>query len=434
VGSKGQGGNRRTTGSATVIPLRAVSYEAGEVEAGIEGLALHLTNALIELAYIAEGRSVDISDAARLAAELLSLCATGLNVSQRATIEAVNGTGDGQMRRRQFLNTLKAVGGVALAGRVEQHLGLSQRIPLLLAEGDQVASITAITGNYRQLEGMTPTEQLRGPSLEHLRFAARLADEASTSKLGTRLAAAASEASGFAGWLALDLGDHGAARRHYDEAIKRAHQAEQPLLVAYMVGSMSLWAAELGNGNEAVALSEQAHGLLPRSAQTPPAAEVWMALVDATARASCQDAQATHGALGRAEQVAERAREAHQPVWPWVYPIDQAKIASYRGACYTKLKAPARALPALHQAVTVGSPASKQHGLSVCDMATSYLLAGEVEEACRLATAALTVGRDRRSPRVIHRVRDFRAQLDPRRHGRCVRQLDEQLLNVVLNP
>src|SRR6266496_2633986 len=236
VGSKEQGGNRRNTGSATVIPLRAVSDEAGQVEAGIEGLALHLTNALIELAYVAEGRSVDISDAARLAAELLNLCATGLNVSQRATIEAVNGTGDGQMRRRQFLNTLKAVGGVALAGRVEQHLGLSQRIPPV-AGGDQVASITAITGNYRRLEGMTPTEQLRGPALEHLRFAARLADEASTPKLGTRLAAAASEASGFAGWLALDLGDHGAARRHYDEAIKRAHQAERPLLAAYMVGS-----------------------------------------------------------------------------------------------------------------------------------------------------------------------------------------------------
>jgi hypothetical protein len=131
VGSTGQDGNRRNTGSATVIPLRAVSDEGGEVEVGIEGLAVHLTDALIELACVAEGRSVDISDAARLAAELLNLCAMGLNVSQRATIEAVNGTGDGQMRRRQFLNTLKAVGGVALAGRVEQHLGLSQRIPLM---------------------------------------------------------------------------------------------------------------------------------------------------------------------------------------------------------------------------------------------------------------------------------------------------------------
>jgi hypothetical protein len=67
-------------------------------------------------------------------------------------------------------------------------------------------------------------------------------------------------------------------------------------------------------------------------------------------------------------------------------------------------------------------------------MATSYLLAGEVEEACRLAAAALTVGRDRRSRRVVHRVRDFRAQLDSRRHGQCVRQLDDQLLDVVLNP
>jgi hypothetical protein len=241
---------------------------------------------------------------------------------------------------------------------VEQHLGLSQRIPLV-AGGDQAASITAITGNYRRLEGMTPTEQLRDPALEHLRFAARLADEAPTSKLGTRLAAAASEASGFAGWLALDLGDHGAARRHYDEAIKRAHQAERPLLAAYMVGSMSLWAAELGNGNEAVALSEQAYALLPSSGHTPPAARVWMALVEATARASRQDAEATHGALGRAEQAAERTRDAHEPVWPWVYPIDQAKIASYRGACYTKLRClPAPFLRCIRRSLPDRRPAS----------------------------------------------------------------------------
>jgi hypothetical protein len=120
-------------------------------------------------------------------------------------------------------------------------------------------------------------------------------------------------------------------------------------------------------------------------------------------------------------------------VWPWVYAIDQAKIAGYRGACYTKLKAPARARPALHQALPTGSVASKQQGLLVCDLATSYLFAGEVEEACRLAAAALAIGRARRSPRVVRRVRDFRARLDPRRYGECVRQLDEQLLEVVLN-
>jgi tetratricopeptide (TPR) repeat protein len=435
VSSKSQGGSGRNTGSATIIPLPLPGDEAGRVEAGIEGLALHLTNALIELASIAEAHRVDISDAARLAAELLNVGVMGLTVSQQGTIEAVNAIGDGHVRRRQFLNSLTAVGGVALSARLERHVRLRQPSPEG-ASGDEAASITAITGYYRRLEAMTPTDQLRDPALGHLRFAARLADDASSSTLRTRLAAAASETSGFAGWLALDLGDHTAARHHYNEAIKRAHQAERPVLAAYMLGSMSLWAAELGNGNEAVALSEQAYGLLPASGRTPPAAEVWMALVDATARASRHDAKATQHALGRAEDLAECAHDAHQPVWPWVYPIDQAKIASYRGACYTKLKLPTRAIPALQHALDVpaGAPASKHHGLQVCDLATSHLLAREVEEACRLAAVALAIGRDRSSPRVIHRVRDFRAQLDPRRHGDCVRQLDEHLVDVVLNP
>ncbi len=435
MSTKSQGGSGRNTGSATIIPLPLPGDEAARVEAGIEGLALHLTDALIELASIAEAHRVDISDAARLAAELLNVGVMGLTVSQQGTIEAVNATGDGQVRRRQFLNSLTAVGGVALGARLERHVGLRQPAPQV-AGGDEATSIAAITGYYRRLEAMTPTAWLRDPALGHLRFAARLADEAPPSALRTRLAAATSEASGFAGWLALDLGDHAAARRHYTEAITRAQQAERPLLTAYMLGSMSLWAAELGNGNEAVALSEQAYGVLPSSGRTPPAAAVWMALVEATARASRHDAEATQNALGRAEHIAEHAQDTHEPVWPWVYPIDQAKIAGYRGACYTKLKAPPNAVPALHQALepSAGSPASKQHGLLVCDLATSYLFAREVEEACRLAALALAIGRDRSSPRVIHRVRDFRAQLDPRQHGECVRRLDEQLLDVVLNP
>jgi hypothetical protein len=78
VSSKSQGGSGRNTGSATIIPLPLPGDEAGRVEAGIEGLALHLTNALIELASIAEAHRVDISDAARLAAELLNVGVMGL--------------------------------------------------------------------------------------------------------------------------------------------------------------------------------------------------------------------------------------------------------------------------------------------------------------------------------------------------------------------
>jgi len=99
------------------------------------------------------------------------------------------------------------------------------------------------------------------------------------------LAAAASEAGGFAGWLAVDLGDHAAARRHY-QAVDYARRSGQALLEAYMLGSMSLWAAGLGNGNEAVTLIHKAHAALPLPGRVPPTANVWVALIEATAHAS----------------------------------------------------------------------------------------------------------------------------------------------------
>jgi hypothetical protein len=150
VSSKSQSGRGRNTGSATIISLPLPGDEAGRVEAGIEGLALHLTNALIELASIAEAHRVDISDAARLAAELLNVGVMGLTVSQQGTIEAVNAIGDGHVRRRQFLNSLTAAGGVALSARLERHVRLRQPPPEG-ASGDEAASITAITGYYRRL-------------------------------------------------------------------------------------------------------------------------------------------------------------------------------------------------------------------------------------------------------------------------------------------
>jgi hypothetical protein len=51
------------------------------------------------------------------------------------------------------------------------------------------------------------------------------------------VAAAASEAAGFAAWLHADMYDIGSARAYYRMAIARARQAGQDLLAGYMLGS-----------------------------------------------------------------------------------------------------------------------------------------------------------------------------------------------------
>ena len=80
--------------------------------------------------------------------------------------------------------------------------------------------------------------------------------------------AAASEAWGLAGWLVVDLGER-AAGWYYREAVACAQRSGMALLEAYMLGSMSLWAAGLGKGDRAVALAGQAGSRLSRRGPVP---------------------------------------------------------------------------------------------------------------------------------------------------------------------
>lgn len=195
-----------------------------------------------------------------------------------------------------------------------------------------------------------------------------------------------------------------------------------------MLGSMSLWAAGLGNGNEAVTLIHKAHAALPPPGWVPPTTNVWVALIEATAHASRQDANAALAALARAEAVAVQADERYEPVWPWVYAIDQAKVASYQGGCLTTLKRPKQAIPALTQALAAAKPATKQRALLLCDLATCQVLDGEPEEAARQAAVAFGIGSRCGSAKVVQQVRAVRTQVAATGHRRALAYLDERLL------
>jgi hypothetical protein len=132
--------------------------------------------------------------------------------------------------------------------------------------------------------------------------------------------------------------------------------------------------------------------------------------------------------LGRAEAVAAHANERHEPVWPWVYAINEAKVASYQGGCLTTLKRPKQAIPALTQALAAAEPATKQRGMLLCDLATCRVLDGEPEEAARQAAVAFGIGSQCGSAKVVQQVRAVRTQVAATGHRRALAYLDERLL------
>jgi hypothetical protein len=284
------------------------------------------------------------------------------------------------MERRQFLQAMAATPLAAL-------------LPVADPSAD---AITAVTGGFRRLESTTPAAELGGPVAAHLRFITGRLEHG-----GRQLAAAASEAAGLAAWLAVDRVDDAAAGRHYRQAVDYAQRAGSDTLAAYMLGSMALWAAEAGRASDAARLLGQARQSIPEPA--PPTVGAWLAAIEATAYASAGDADATLAAWKRAETAVAAGRD---PMWPWLFPFDAAKLAGYVGACATRLRLPRTALPALTEALDGLGPArTKQRALILADLVANHRALGNDDQASELAAEARAIGIERRSAKVLQRVR-----------------------------
>ncbi len=329
---------------------------------------------------------------------------------------------DDEMKRRRALALVAGATGTALLPP-----GFRQLVAPALSEAQpgSLEAITSLAGQYRQLWGRTPPGDLLSRALAYLHYVSRILDSSSSRRDQERLASAASEISVLIAWLAGDTRNDALARQHYESAIAYSKRADDDSMQAYMVGSMSLWAATTGDGNEAVSLNARANALM---AKAPP--QAGMAVRQASAYASVHDTSAALRALGRAEDALD---QGVAPRWPWIHSYDEAWVARYRGAIAAKLGLPEIALPALRQGLAALGPARTKHRAnSLCDLAEVLAMTGEVEEACRALGEAVAIGVEMGSDRVVHRGRGVRAGLEPYRATQAVKDLDAFLLDTLL--
>ena len=91
---------------------------------------------------------------------------------------------------------------------------------------------------------------------------------------------------------------------------------------------------------------------------------------------------------------------------PQLYAFDAAKLSGYVGACATRLRLPRTALPALTEALDGLGPArTKQRALVLADLAVNHRALGYNDQARELAAEAHAIGIERRSAKVLQRVR-----------------------------
>lgn len=286
-----------------------------------------------------------------------------------------------------------------------------------LTETDEraVPALTAVTSAQRRLDGTTCARELAPGVVAHVEMANRMLAHTRDAKLSVDVAAALSEAAGFAAWLHADMCDRGTARAYYRLAINAARRARHDLLAGYMLGSLARFEIDNGDHVSALALAARAREQIAGLDHSAP--QAWLAAIEALGHAAGRESsRAADKALNRAGEAIENGGAQVPPPWPWMFPFDHAKLAGYRAFVCVRLGRPGDALAAFAESLAGTQPAApKQRAMVMLEVATAGRQEGmnhrdmaQVDEAFRLAAEAATAGARYNSERVIERSRQFR--------------------------
>lgn len=318
--------------------------------------------------------------------------------------------GEDPVKRREFLQAAAILAGSTVCTEPDHSL----------------AAIRTITAAQRRLDATTPSRDLAEPVVMHLRMTAQKRATGQDPWQRQNLAAALSEIAGYAAWLHWDMYDLGSARSYYTMAIRAAHSTRDSTLHAYMLGSLATLAVYEGDAAEGLALLRRAAAQVEPD---PPAIAItWLSSLEAVAQADARNSRKAWDALERADHAVDRIASEIPPPWPWVMRFDHAKVARYRLTCAARLGRPDIAYAAARTVKGfLRDGHIKQRALAQLDLATVYLHDSEAEEAFRLASGAIQLGRQAQSGRVIDAARQFRRRFTGSPASPVVRDFDEQL-------
>jgi hypothetical protein len=243
--------------------------------------------------------------------------------------------------------------------------------------------------------------------------------------VGSALLSAAAEATLLAAWMTYDSTPRSPqAQRYFIQALGLAQAGGDRLLGAAILDAMSHQATYTGRFREAAGLAQAA-----RTGTTGIATATLTAhfhTMEARALARLGEAKACDLALSAAVTQYERRRPEADPAWFQYF--DEAELSAEFGHCLRDLSRAKDA--AEHAGRSVGASADGRFARSdffaTMVLADSYLAAGEAEQACQTALAALSAGEQIRSGRCINYLREFRDHLAVAEGTAAVRDFGEQ--------
>ena len=240
--------------------------------------------------------------------------------------------------------------------------------------------------------------------------------------LRSRMLSALSEASRQTGWLSFDLQQFDHAGYYYEDARALAHEAENTGLGAFVLCQMSQLATWQGKPrigiDHAVAAerwAERTDDMRLRAFTTDVAARAYAA--DGQRDACLAALDTAHTALTWADNQA-----------PSYSTYDEALHISIRGECHLKLGEAEPAVPYLQQSLKLlDRSRARSVALTIVDLAEAYVQCNEIDEAARLLGDAGDIAAGHSSVRLIGRLEQARAGMQPWQHTAAVRTLDDRL-------
>ncbi|HYW25327.1 MAG TPA: helix-turn-helix transcriptional regulator [Terriglobales bacterium] len=324
-----------------------------------------------------------------------------------------------------------------LFGLSVEQLGLvrddsCERIELVLdlrchVDAETVEHLERVTMALERLEPTAISSRaLLGPATGHLDAVSELLRTSASGDIRRRLCSVAGEAAGLVGWLRWNLDDAAGASACFRTGLRAAHEADDGELGAYLVGAVACRLPRQQDPADSLRLlTGRTMGYA--QADASPATRAWLAAKEADAWARLGREAECLRALERAGDLVEGLEE-DEPGRPRFTVVDRGWLAGERGASLARLGRLDEARSTLRPVLARADPATERDRLwLLAALAGAHVDAGEPEEACRLAQAALTGAARRHLAPVVHLVREITDRLEQHRRCHAVQELEARL-------
>jgi transcriptional regulator with XRE-family HTH domain len=279
----------------------------------------------------------------------------------------------------------------------------------LLVGAPHVQAIRQMTTSMRAIDNEYGGGYARASVVRYLHHEVSplLRDGRYDARLGADLCSATAEMTQLAGWMTYDAGQHRLAQRYLVDALRLAMAAGDRPLGAEILAAMSHQCTYLGQGAAGVDLARVAGRTAVRAGISALVAEA--AVLEAHGHANQRDERASTVALGRAERALDHADRSADPAF--ITYFDEAYLSAKFGHCFRELGRPRQAKRFAIRSLQMDDRYIRGKMFNLALLATAHAQDGEIEDACRVGSQALSMAVELQSARAIGYINSLRRDL-----------------------